>query len=137
MTKVLFLQGLYLEMENELGKKIIELDARPSDSIVLALQMKNPSMLPQRYWKTLKICQRFWNVFFVSKTKFYQTAKKYDSSQLIIYENLGIRLADCTSSDARCNRSSIYVLLMDLGLLIFFLLNFLEHIKILSLILRF
>ena len=27
-------------MENELGKKIIELDARPSDSIVLALQMK-------------------------------------------------------------------------------------------------
>ena len=29
-------------MENELGKKIIELDARPSDSIVLALQMKKP-----------------------------------------------------------------------------------------------
>ena len=29
-------------MENELGKKIIELDARPSDSIVLALQMKQP-----------------------------------------------------------------------------------------------
>jgi bifunctional DNase/RNase len=29
-------------MQNELGKKIIELDARPSDSIVLALQMKQP-----------------------------------------------------------------------------------------------
>ena len=29
-------------MENELGKKIIELDARPSDSIVLALQQKRP-----------------------------------------------------------------------------------------------
>jgi bifunctional DNase/RNase len=29
-------------MENELGKKIIELDARPSDSIVLALQMDQP-----------------------------------------------------------------------------------------------
>jgi bifunctional DNase/RNase len=27
-------------MENELGKKIVELDARPSDSIVLALQQK-------------------------------------------------------------------------------------------------
>ena len=33
---------LFLRMENELGKKIIELDARPSDSIVLALQMKQP-----------------------------------------------------------------------------------------------
>ena len=31
-----------LQMENELGKKIIELDARPSDSIGLALQMKQP-----------------------------------------------------------------------------------------------
>jgi bifunctional DNase/RNase len=29
-------------MENELGKKIIEIDARPSDSIVLALQQKRP-----------------------------------------------------------------------------------------------
>jgi len=29
-------------MENELGKKIIELDARPSDSIVLALQLDPP-----------------------------------------------------------------------------------------------
>jgi bifunctional DNase/RNase len=29
-------------MENELGKKIVELDARPSDSIVLALQQKRP-----------------------------------------------------------------------------------------------
>ena len=33
---------IILRMENELGKKIIELDARPSDSIVLALQMKKP-----------------------------------------------------------------------------------------------
>ncbi len=31
-----------LRMENELGKKIVELDARPSDSIVLALQQKRP-----------------------------------------------------------------------------------------------
>jgi len=31
-----------LHMENELGRKIVELDARPSDSIVLALQQKRP-----------------------------------------------------------------------------------------------
>lgn len=31
---------IILEMENELGRKIVELDARPSDSIVLALQHK-------------------------------------------------------------------------------------------------
>jgi bifunctional DNase/RNase len=29
-------------MENELGKKIVEIDARPSDSIVLALQQQRP-----------------------------------------------------------------------------------------------
>jgi bifunctional DNase/RNase len=37
-----FFARIILRMENELGKKIIELDARPSDSIVLALQMKQP-----------------------------------------------------------------------------------------------
>ena len=31
---------LILQQENELGKKIIEIDARPSDSIALALQQK-------------------------------------------------------------------------------------------------
>ena len=41
LMKVPFLR-IILRMENELGKKIIELDARPSDSIVLALQMKKP-----------------------------------------------------------------------------------------------
>jgi bifunctional DNase/RNase len=35
-----FFARIILQMENELGKKIIELEARPSDSIVLALQMK-------------------------------------------------------------------------------------------------
>jgi len=33
---------ILLRMENELGKKIVEIDARPSDSIVLALQQKRP-----------------------------------------------------------------------------------------------
>ena len=37
-----FFARILLRMENELGKKIIELDARPSDSIVLALQHKRP-----------------------------------------------------------------------------------------------
>ena len=33
---------LILRMENELGKKIVEVDARPSDSIALAVQQKSP-----------------------------------------------------------------------------------------------
>jgi uncharacterized protein len=35
-----FFARILLRMENELGKKIVEIDARPSDSIVLALQQK-------------------------------------------------------------------------------------------------
>jgi len=37
-----FFARILLKMENELGRKIVELDARPSDSIVLALQQKRP-----------------------------------------------------------------------------------------------
>ena len=33
---------LILRMENELGKKIVEVDARPSDCIALAVQQKSP-----------------------------------------------------------------------------------------------
>ena len=33
---------IILRMENELGKKIVEIDARPSDSMVLALQQSRP-----------------------------------------------------------------------------------------------
>ncbi len=33
-----FYARLILKMENELGKKILEVDARPSDSLVMALQ---------------------------------------------------------------------------------------------------
>ena len=43
-----FFARIILRMENELGKKIIELDARPSDSIVLALQMKKPIFASQK-----------------------------------------------------------------------------------------
>jgi uncharacterized protein len=37
-----FFARILLRMENELGRKLIELDARPSDSIVLALQQQRP-----------------------------------------------------------------------------------------------
>lgn len=37
-----FYARILLRMENEIGKKLVELDARPSDSIVLALQQKRP-----------------------------------------------------------------------------------------------
>ena len=37
-----FYARILLKMENEVAKKFIELDARPSDSIVLALQQKRP-----------------------------------------------------------------------------------------------
>lgn len=35
-----FFARIILQMDNELGKKIIEIDARPSDSIALALNLK-------------------------------------------------------------------------------------------------
>lgn len=37
-----FFARLFLRMENELGKKVLEIDARPSDSIVLAIQHSRP-----------------------------------------------------------------------------------------------
>ena len=43
-----FFARVILRMENELGKKIIEIDARPSDSIVLALQQQRPIYVAQK-----------------------------------------------------------------------------------------
>ncbi len=37
-----FYARLILRMENEIDTKLVELDARPSDSLVLALQLKRP-----------------------------------------------------------------------------------------------
>lgn len=37
-----FFARLIISMKNELGEKIVEIDARPSDSIVLALSNKKP-----------------------------------------------------------------------------------------------
>ena len=40
-----FFARLVINMENELGKKIIEIDSRPSDSFVLAVQNKRPILV--------------------------------------------------------------------------------------------
>lgn len=37
-----FFARLFLRVENELGKKFIEIDARPSDCIAIAIQQKSP-----------------------------------------------------------------------------------------------
>lgn len=49
-----FFARIILKMENELGKKIIELDARPSDSIVLALQQKRPINVLKKVFESVE-----------------------------------------------------------------------------------
>ena len=43
-----FFARLLFTMENELGKKMLELDARPSDSMVLALQESIPLLVSRK-----------------------------------------------------------------------------------------
>jgi len=45
---------IILSMENEVARKIIELDARPSDSIVLALQHKKPVYVAQKVFDVVE-----------------------------------------------------------------------------------
>lgn len=47
-----FFARILLRMENEIGRKIVELDARPSDSIVLALQQKRPILVARAVFDT-------------------------------------------------------------------------------------
>ncbi len=49
-----FFARILLRMENELGKKIIEIDARPSDSIVLALQQKRPIFAARKVYDAVE-----------------------------------------------------------------------------------
>lgn len=49
-----FFARILLRMENELGKKIIEVDARPSDSIVLALQQKRPMFASRKVYESVE-----------------------------------------------------------------------------------
>ena len=43
-----FLARLFLKMKNELGTKIVEIDARPSDSMVMAVQAGSPIFATQQ-----------------------------------------------------------------------------------------
>jgi bifunctional DNase/RNase len=49
-----FFARVLLRMENELGKKIVEIDARPSDSIVLALQQKRPVFIARKVFDSVE-----------------------------------------------------------------------------------
>jgi bifunctional DNase/RNase len=49
-----FFARILLVMENELGRKIIEIDARPSDSMVLALQQKRPVFVAKHVFELVE-----------------------------------------------------------------------------------
>ena len=49
-----FFARVLLRMENELGKKIVEIDARPSDSTVLALQHKRPIFVARKVFDSVE-----------------------------------------------------------------------------------
>jgi uncharacterized protein len=49
-----FFARILIKMENEIGKKIIEIDARPSDSTVLALQHKRPIYVAQKVFDSVE-----------------------------------------------------------------------------------
>lgn len=48
VNESIFYARLLLRMENELGKKIVEIDARPSDCIALAIQAKRPIFVTKK-----------------------------------------------------------------------------------------
>ncbi len=49
-----FYARIILSMHNELGRKIIEVDARPSDSVVLALQQKKPVFVARSVYDSVE-----------------------------------------------------------------------------------
>jgi uncharacterized protein len=49
-SETTFFARIILKMENELGKKIIEIDARPSDSIALALNLKRQILVARHVY---------------------------------------------------------------------------------------
>ena len=49
-----FFARILIRMENELGKKIIEIDSRPSDSTVLALQHKRPIFASRKVFDSVE-----------------------------------------------------------------------------------
>jgi uncharacterized protein len=53
MNDSTFFARIILKMENELEKKLVEIDARPSDSLALALQVKAPIYAARRVFDTV------------------------------------------------------------------------------------
>ncbi len=49
-----FFARIVLKMENELATKIIEIDARPSDSMVIALQEKKPILVAHKVLESVE-----------------------------------------------------------------------------------
>jgi len=49
-----FYARLILNMENELGTKILEIDARPSDSLVMALQTEKPIFVASHVFESVE-----------------------------------------------------------------------------------
>ncbi len=47
-----FFARLYLVQESELGRHVVEVDARPSDSIAIALQQECPIYVAHHVWET-------------------------------------------------------------------------------------
>jgi hypothetical protein len=45
-----FYARLYLSQSNELGRSVVEIDARPSDSIAIALQQHCPIYVSRSVW---------------------------------------------------------------------------------------
>ena len=42
---------LYLQQENDLGRNVVEIDARPSDSIAIAIQQQCPLYVARHVWE--------------------------------------------------------------------------------------
>lgn len=53
VNKGTFFARVLLRMDNELGRKIVEIDARPSDSIVLALQQQRPILVARAVYEAV------------------------------------------------------------------------------------
>jgi len=49
-----FFARILLTMENELGTKIVEIDARPSDSIVLSIQQSRPIYVARTVFESVE-----------------------------------------------------------------------------------
>jgi len=54
-----FFARIFLHMENELGRKLVEIDARPSDSMVLAMQLSRPIFVARHVYESVEDMSRY------------------------------------------------------------------------------